>query len=197
MLPRARQTSASRLHDCQCDNMRTLWLVTYMSVRAIQPASPTIGHHLAKPQQTLLDPYFMRACMGIMNLWFRTDVYGQYTGISNRRGWRCSPVLKALLCCSRSLVLVGSTQCLSLQMENKQQASSLHAFSLVSHKTILFILACVLILFLVLHWICCICMHAQYTQSHTYSPSPLTPPHTPTCTLPLHTLHSGETLCYN
>ena len=64
---------------CQCDNMRTLWLVTYMSVRAIQPASPTIGHHLAKPQQTLLDPYFMRACMGIMNLWFRTDVYGQYT----------------------------------------------------------------------------------------------------------------------
>ena len=55
-------------------------------------------------------------------------IYGQYTGISNRRGWRCSPVLKALLCCSRSLVLVGSTQCLSLQMENKQQASSLRAY---------------------------------------------------------------------
>ena len=89
-------------------------------------------------------------------------IYGQYTGISNRRGWRCSPVLKALLCCSRSLVLVGSTQCLSLQMENKQQASSLHAFSLVSHKTILFILACVLILFLVLH-----CTHMYACTMHT------------------------------
>ena len=101
-----------------------------MSVRAIQPASPTIGHHLAKPQQTLLDPYFMRACMGIMNLWFRTDVYGQYTGISQQGGVEVLPVLKAvpLLCCSRSLVLVGSTRCLSLQMENKQQASSLRAY---------------------------------------------------------------------
>ena len=120
---RARQTNALRLQGCQCDNMRTLWLVTYLSVRAIQPAPPTIGHRLAKPQQTD-PPYF--TCV---NLWFWTDVYGQYTDISNRRRLRFSPppAVKDLLYCSSSLVLVGSTLCLSLQMGNTQQTSSLHA----------------------------------------------------------------------